>query len=279
MSIVTFWNGTSEQTGTTSSSIALATQMAIEHNMKILLVSTGLNDTVMRDSFWTEKKKSTFGLFGTKDRSTVDTSGVEGLDRAARSNKVTPEMITDYTKTVLTGRLEILLGVEGTEGQYSLIKERYSQIISLANKFYDMVIVDLDKNIGKQAEIDILKVSNIIVPVVSQRAKEIQKIQREINSKNILREENTVITIGKYIEDTKYNAKNITRNILKKKDIVNTIPYNSLFFEASQEGKIVDLFINFMRLKDKDENYHFIEEIKKLQEMIKIKTKMAQMIK
>ena len=40
--------------GNTSSAVALATQMAIDHNMKILLLSTSLNDNIIKDSFWKE---------------------------------------------------------------------------------------------------------------------------------------------------------------------------------------------------------------------------------
>ena len=81
------------------------------------------------------------------------------------------------------------------------------------------------------------------------------------------------------MEDTKYNAKNITRSILKSKDLINTIPYNNLFFEATQEGTVIDLFLNLMRIKDKDSNYNFVEEIKRLHETIKGKIEIQQMMR
>ena len=150
--------------GTTSSSIAFATELAIQHNIKVLLISTALNDSLIRDSFWPQKKKNHFSLFsGSIKMREVETSGIVGLDRMIRSNKLTPEIITDYAKIVLTNRLEILLGVEGDESQYNVVKEKYSQIISLANKYYDTVIVDLDNKIGKQTEIDILNTSDVVV--------------------------------------------------------------------------------------------------------------------
>ena len=274
MSIVTFWNGTDEQCGTTSSSIAFATLTAIEHNIKVLLISTSLNDSLVKDSFWQQPKNRGFGLFSGNKTSAFDANGVEGLDRVIRSNKISPNIITDYTKIVLTDRLEILQGIEGTQGQYDLIKDRYSQIISLAGKYYDMVIVDLDRKVGEQAEIDILNESDIVVAMIPQRAKQIEKINDLIKQNKVLKEKNTVITIGRYISDTKYNAKNITRNLLKQKDIINFIPYNNLFFEASQEGKVIDLFLTFMRLKEKDTNFTFVQELKRLYETIDIKTKM-----
>lgn len=263
--------------GNTSSAIALATQIAIEHNIKVLLVATSLNDSLIKDSFWQEKKKKSLNLFGIMGgNNNIEKNGVEGLDRVIRSNRISPELITDYTKIVLADRLEILLGIEGTQEQYNLIKERYPQIISLASKYYDMVIVDLDKKLGEQTEIDILKSSDIIVTMISQRASQIKKIQQLISERDILREDNTVITIGKYMENTKYNAKNITRNLLKKKETVNTVPYNNLFFEASQEGKVIDLFLNLMRIKDKTDDYTLIGEVRRLYETIKNKISIQQ---
>lgn len=278
MAIVTFWNGTNEQCGTTSGAIALATQVAIEHNIKVLLVSTSFNDKLIKDSFWKEKKKSTFG-FISNNNSALDNNGIEGLDRIIRSNKVSPEIIKDYTHVVLTGRLEVLLGLEDSQGQYDLIKERYSQIISLAGKYYDLVIVDLDNKVGQQTVVDILKVSDIVVSTVSQRAKKIEKLQEMINKREILKKENTIITLGRYMEDTKYNMKNISRNLLKIKDLVNTIPYNNLFFEATQEAMVIDLLLNLTKVKERDTNYFFVQEIKRLYETIQLKLNQNQTIR
>ena len=266
--------------GTTSSCIAYATQLAIQHNIKVLLISTSVNDSLINESFWQEKKKKSFSLFGGSTRGKeLETSGIIGLDRMLRSNKISSEIITDYAKIVLTNRLEILPGIENDKDQYKEVREKYAQIISLAGRYYDMVIVDLDRSVGRQAEIDILNTSDIIVALVPQRAKEIEKIQNLINAGEILKEQNTVMAIGKYMDDSKYNAKNITRNLLRKKDMINTIPYNSLFFDSTQEGTVIDLFLNFMRMKDKDANYEFVEEIKKLNETIKGKIEILQMIK
>ena len=149
--------------------------------------------------------------------------------------------------------------------------------MELANQYYDMVIVDLDKKIKKATQFEILRKSHIIVTMVSQRAKSIRKINELINKNDILRDDNTVMTIGKYMENTRYNAKNISRSILNKREIINTIPYNNLVFEATQDGKMIDLYFNFIRLREKDENYYFVKEIKRLFAEIKGKIEILQM--
>ena len=44
MSVVSFWSQDKKETCKTSAVIALATYMAIEHNYRILVVSTSVND-------------------------------------------------------------------------------------------------------------------------------------------------------------------------------------------------------------------------------------------
>ena len=192
MSIVTFWNGTNQQCGSTSCAVAVATQMAIDHNMKILLVSTSLNDRLIKECFWQEKRNPTTGIFRANTNTGVEKNGVEGLDRIIRSNKITPDIITDYTRIVLTNRLEVLLGMEDTGEQYDIMKERYSKIVSFADKYYDMVIVDLDKRLGKSQE-EILKMSDIVVAVMPQREAQIEQIMGLISNGDVVKKENTIL--------------------------------------------------------------------------------------
>ena len=276
MPIITFWNGTKEHCGTSSSSVAFATQLAIEHNMKILLITTSFNDTLIKDCFWKETKNS---LFFKKVNQGLETAGIEGLNRLIRSNRISPSAVTDYTRVILTGRLEIVLGVEGNLEQFELIKNNYSKVIEQASKYYDIVIVDLDNEIGEQSVEEVLKKSDIIVAMISQRYNNIIKIKEIIEQRDYLGYEKTLITIGNYRKESKYNAKNISRNLLKKRDIINTVPYNNLFFEASQEGKIIDLFLKLMSLKENNENYIFIAELKRLYENINTKLRMSKLMR
>ena len=276
MPIVTFWNGTKEHCGTTSSSVAFATQLAMEHNMKILLITTSFNDTLIKDCFWKETKNS---IFFKKVNHGVETAGIEGLNRLIRSNRITPNLITDYTRVVLTGRLEIILGVEGNTEQFNLIKESYPMIIDQASKYYDMVVVDLDNEIGENTVQKILKKSDIVIAMISQRFSNIIKTKELIEKSEYLKEEKTLITIGNYRSESKYNAKNISRNLLKIKNVINTIPYNNLFFEASQEGKIIDLFLKLLNVKEHDENYFFVSELKRIYEDINTKLRTSKMMR
>ncbi len=57
MAVVSFWGNNTKETGQTLSVVALGTEMAIDHNNKILIVSTGFNETTMEDCFLGKRKR------------------------------------------------------------------------------------------------------------------------------------------------------------------------------------------------------------------------------
>lgn len=74
--------------------------------------------------------------------------------------------------------------------------------------------------------------------------------------------------IGKYDKFSKYNAKNITR-FLNEKNQILVIPYNTLFFEATNEAGVPDLFLKLKRISDSDDrNMTFLQEVKRATETI-----------
>ena len=121
MAIVTFWSECKKEIGQTSTAIAVATQMAIEHNYKILLISTYDRNDIEK-AFWNSEKnkKGLTDLFRNTTKVNID-SGIQGLTKMELSNKLEPNVITNYSKIVFKNRLEILDGYSGKETDYGTI--------------------------------------------------------------------------------------------------------------------------------------------------------------
>ena len=281
MAVITFIGNGEKETGNTSAAIAAATYMSIEHNMKILLISTSLNDDAIKESFWTEKGKNSLSSKGQKNSISSIQSGIEGLTRIISSGKVEPRIIRDYTNVVLAGgRFDVLLGYTGQLAQYREIQVFYPKIIKTAAQFYDMVIVDLDKKIARNVREEIIKVSDLIVATTCQKVKDIQKMTDYLNGNELTNEGNTLILIGRYDDYLKVNAKNVTRAICKRKKLINTMPYNGMYYEAMQEGTVVDLFLKLLEVNNKkDHNYFFLQEVERLIDDINEKWQIIQMKK
>lgn len=267
MSIITFVNNIEEQTGKTMSLVAIATHMAIDYNNRILIISTTNKEDKINSCFFEEKqvKKIRFGIFG-ENRATIDTeSGIEGIAKMARSNKLTPEMITNYTKVVFKDRLEILLGAEDKDNlndqEKKQIEEEYVDLINIASMYYDKVFVDLDNNLNEEIRKKIIDRSDLVIVNTSQNYSSLKKLKANKEKEELLKSPKTLLLIGRYDKYSKYNVKNVTR-YLEEKNQVLSVPYNTLYFEAANEAGVPDLFLRFKKTIDsEDRNAIFIQEI------------------
>lgn len=267
MSVVTFWNDGREQTGKTLSIAAISTYMAIEHNYRILIISTGYRDDTLNQCFWKEKKvKRNFGLFGPNTNEILE-EGIVGLAKVVKSNKLSPENITNYTKIIFKDRLEVLQGFKGETSDYDELEKTYPDIINLANSYYDLVFIDLDNEINPSIREMILANSDLIVANISQRLTSIDKFMETREKTPILNSKKTLLLIGRYDKFSKYSIKNIT-HYMGEKNKVSTIPYNTLFFEACEEAKLPDLIFNLRKIDEEDINGFFLSEVKRTSENI-----------
>lgn len=267
MAIITFWSECKKEVGQTATAIALATQMGIEHNYKTLLISTYNNDEI-NTAFWKNEKqnKGLAGLFDGQKKVNID-SGIQGLANTAKSSKITPNIITDYTQIALKGRLELLNGYSYKDESYEEIFEYYPDIILNASMYYDIVIVDLNREINNDTTKKILETSNIIVYGLNQKNSNINDYIESMKNGTLAKRKNVIPYIGRYDKFSKYNSKNISRYIKAGKDM-NYISYNTLFNEAMDEGTVIDLFFKLVSAKADDKNTQFLGETRKLSESI-----------
>lgn len=268
MSVISFWSSGREQAGKTLSMVAFATLMALERNYKILFVSTSNKEDTLKNCFWEEGKiEKNLGLFGPNTNIGLK-NGIEGLDKIVRSNKLTPEIITDYTKIVFKDRLEILLGFNGEEeAEYEDVEQDYPNIIENADRYYDFVLVDISKDLSQSVQKQLMDRSDIVVATFPQRLKKLDDFNNMRMEEKFWSSRKVVPLIGMYNEKSKYTAKNITR-YLAEKSLVSVIPHNILFMEAAEEAKVPDLFLKLRKINEKDENYSFVKEIKRFTETI-----------
>lgn len=239
MSVVTFYGSDEFETAQTASMAGIATYLSLEHNYKILLLNTKYNDISIQECFWEQTGN-------VKIRSDIET-GIGGLIKAIASNKTSPEIITNYTKTVFKERLEVLTDNNMPREIYEKQKEYMKSIIKMANKYYDLVFVDLEGNLEDEYIQNILYESNLIIANTSQRIKKIQDFMQKKKRVEAINNQNLMLLLGKYDKYSKYNVKNLQRE--EKIQNIYGIPYNTLFFEKTNEGELADFIINYRKVK------------------------------
>lgn len=283
MPIVAFCSKELKETGQSLSIAALATYMSIKHNNKMLLISTDFKQRTLEDCFWKQSDTNTnpleIDLPG--ELMTQLDSGIEGLLKLILTNRATPEIIKNYSKTVLKDRLDVLVApTTKDQSEYNKVIQSYSEVIKLASKYYDLILIDIDKEMNSIDFEKIINLSDVVIFTLNQRLNCINEFAKLRAKSNFYKQNRMMLAVGKYDAKSKYTAKNISR-YLKEKKIISVIPYNTLFAEACSEAKIVDFFLKLRNVTedDTDKNKVFVREIAKLSEDVLLKIKETQQMR
>lgn len=261
MAIISFWSGDKKESGQTLAMAAIATQMCVEHNMRTLMVDATFDDDTLERCFWNIKQNRGFAQKINQGKIDI-ASGAEGLVSAVASNKTSPEIISNYTKIVFKNRLDVLPGLKTRimeEHEKSLML--YKDLLNAANKYYDLVFVDLSKTLKRQTTKAILESSAVIVYTMPPNLKKIDNYIKLKSESQLFRKNNIIPVLTMSDENSKYNVKNATRYIGEKKTIA-TIPYNTLFLESASEAGVANMFLQLRLSKSAlDKNSQFLEGV------------------
>lgn len=275
MSVVAFWSNGKEESAKTLSMVAISTYMAIKHNYRILTVSTRYNDDTLESCYW--KKEQTTENFLSKRNDLGIESGIEGLAKALKSNRATPEIITNYTKVVFKDRLEILLPPKtNSYEEYERFFPIYGDLLQVANRYYDLVFVDLNKGLDKKYIVDILNDVDLILINFTQKIKSINEVMALRENNPLFQKGNTLLLLGRYDKFSKFTSKNIARYMGIRNEIC-TIPYSTLFFDATNDATVDEFFWRFRNINPADRNAIFIKEVDNTTESIIAKLQELQM--
>lgn len=270
MAIISFWSDSKKPTGQTMSAVAIATYMAIEHNYKILFLTTKNDDDSLELCFGRQLKQESFLKKVTGKQVISLDSGIEGVVKMATSGRLTPEMIPNYTKIVYKNRLEILYGykshdISEDEQTKAKIREKFKSILQNATRYYDMIFIDLESGLEDELTKDLIQDSNIVVINVEQKINEINAFMEL--QKNQIFDKKSILNIGRFDRYSKYSLKNISRYVGIKKDIM-AVPYNTLYFEAASEESVPDTFLRIRTADPEDSNGVFIAYLKQATDRI-----------
>lgn len=274
MAIISFWSDGEKETGKTSSIAAIATYLSINSNYKTLLFNTEYNDSSLENCFWEQKKNKRNMEFMLKNRADI-AAGTSGVAKAVLSNKTSPEIVKNYTKTIFKNRLEILTEPKISQEDYETQRATYREIAKMSNRYYNLVFVDITGSLEDNIIRNMLEISDIIVVNLPQNLKKINEYYELKQTEPLFDKYKTVVLIGKCDRQSKYNAKNIAR-YMNIKDLY-PVPYTTQFLEATNEGKVDEYFMKYRVKSHPDENTYFVEEIKNISTRLLEKIKELQM--
>jgi len=254
---VAFWSNY-HQTGTTCNLVAVATMIVLEYRLKVLLAHNHFDRSALETSFIDRD-------YVKNELSSLNDVGIDALSSFMKYNKADKDNISRYTTTIIRNKLELLAGTSITNKELYMkdINEVIDVILSHAKLYYDLVFVDVAPG---QAEVNkkIFDLSDLIVVNLNQN----YNIIEDFFEKYSQFKERCLFLLGRYDRNSRFNAKALQRKFGIKSGNIGVIPYNIEFADACCEAKSIDFIMRNLKADKDDENYYFIQEVRKAVELI-----------
>lgn len=132
MTTIAFWGPRHGQVATTSNLIAVATGIAMKHQLSSLVSHTHWNRSNLELAFKKLETSRDFHL-------TFSDFGIDALERLAKSNRLNAEAIRSNTTPLVQGKLDLLHGTtKPDEYSHQQISNAMPAILDAADKAYDL---------------------------------------------------------------------------------------------------------------------------------------------
>lgn len=240
---ISFWSNKHGQTGTTTNLIAIASSIALNYGLKVLITQNQFdNMSLERGLLHKNQFENQYNQF--------QDEGIDGINRLMKLNGLCEEHIMRCTTNLLKGRLDLLKGTRITNKEIYLndFCNTFDWILSNINKYYDLVFID---------SYCILDNADIIVVNLNQDTLLLDEFF-EAYYPNL--KEKVFLCIGNYDPASRYCIKNLKRyyNIQKP---IGVVPYNRGFADAINEGQCVEFLLKHGKALKGDPYSYFIHEV------------------
>ena len=269
MSIVTFANLSQYETGQTMMAAAVACCLGIEHNYKTLLLTTDFNDKTLEHCFWNGYQKERFKNIMTRGTNIGNDSGMEGLLRTFNSNHASGQAIASYAKPVLKDRLDVIPAAKTQDfKEFINISNLFSQICTVGQTYYDVILVDLYRNLPETLQKKIMDMSMLTLVGIRQNYGSIKEYDDLRKSNPYFATNKMGCYMSRYDINSKFSQKNVER-FLGSKTSPYIVNYSSLFADRASEGEALDYILQARTLTNEDSpDYQFYKTLKETTDRI-----------
>ena len=255
---IAFWSPNHGQTGTTSAAVAIASMSALLYNFKILLAHSHFERSTLERCFVKEKVHQHEDLLDFSD------NGLDALKRLAKNGRLSSGMVCDYTISLLANRRLDLL--QGTKTQKPIDTQEtmllLSQIFSVANKDYDLIMIDVPSGTHQKITHKIIEHSDLVVVCLNQNKALLDTYFNNPSYVSMLEGKTVMYNIGMYNKDSRYTQKNLAK--LYGMNNMMYIPYDIGFMDACNNSRILDFMMRHLTTNSKKNKHkHLLEALER----------------
>ncbi len=240
------------QTGTTTNMLAIAVMSDILYQRKSILLQTQFCLNQLEVPLLPPTKR--------KEANSYEL-GMDALLKGIQSGKSTKELLKACCICISENRMDFLPGTNARNREVyeEEIAKGLHEVLKLANEFYEYVFIDIGPVQNELAQ-QIWKEADLLVINLCQNIRVLDHFFSEYEQPK-----NIIYLLGYYDCHSTVNKKTLTRLYKPlKRENTFVIPYNTELRDSVSEAKLIQFFLQNMYCEPDDENYYFVEEVKKV---------------
>lgn len=241
---ISFWSPVHGQCGVTSNLSMLAMTLSVRHQLKILMIQNQLAYHAL-DELFLDAYQRNIDLNGLE-------TGIDALIRFVKFNALDQESLENYATTIIDGKLDLIRKTQMSQ-RASFRKDLvdvYGALVYGGLKYYDIIISDVTGDYFDNE--GLLETSDIVVVNLNQNKTVLdQFFNSEVYHKI---KDKSFFILGRYQKQSKYSAKNLVRKyglgslsqvkrLMGQSDYLGVVPEYPCFFDAMNDGKLLDFFL------------------------------------
>jgi len=232
---IAFWSNMHGQAAVTANAAAVSCIIAQKTSYRVLVAHNHIELNALEHYLLRKREQATIRMLD------YTNCGVDALVRLYKNGRLRPEMIPDYTWSLMKDHgLDLLFGSEKKENLRTDSQNLLMNIFQCAKESYDLVILDLHSGLESANSRELLETSDIIVYCLSQNRSLLEDFRRTMDENPFLKEKRSAYVISRYEPSSSLTLGNLSREYGIDVKSVFAIPYHAGFMDACNSGRVFD---------------------------------------
>jgi MinD-like ATPase involved in chromosome partitioning or flagellar assembly len=259
--LVAFWGPSLGQGRTSSNMAAIATTIALDHHVRILVTHTHQGHGTLEHIFASARPYTP---------SLHNHGGMDAIERLVMCGMLTPEGIRDQAESILKDRLELLRGLSGTGDKAQ--KLILPHIFREYQRFYDLLFIDMSSESNSDVVNMVLQQADLVVVNINQDRRLLESYFHKGGKAVIGDHAPMLYCLGAYERTSRLNKEKIIKQFGLNKKELGVIPYDVRFLDAQNEQRMLQFLLKAREAKarflDFNEEQYFTEAVRHMAKLI-----------
>ncbi|WP_166244084.1 hypothetical protein [Paenibacillus turpanensis] len=258
--IVACWGPVHGQVGTTSNLVAIATLLALDYHLRILVCHSHSEPSLLERNYMRNPKSELL----------LEGGGLDAIGRLVHCGLLTPEGLRDNTESVLKNRLDFLAGPDSL--QTGSIMEIMVPLLEVSKSYYDLTFVDIVPGAQNPLSDLVLTHADLVVVNLNQNEGLLEQFFTKTSWPTHLEQKRILYVLGKFERSSKYTMKRLSKRFAMSESSLHAVPYQSKYMDALNEQLALEYLIRASNAKARmlefNEDAYFIASIRRFNEQM-----------